>query len=49
MPERITLKPYDRYDASTFVIHGQTVHIGHFGGSWDDQGQKLISVEDQMR
>lgn len=48
MLERVTLKPYDRYDVSTFVVRDDTVYIGHFGGSWDDEGQKLISVGEQM-
>jgi len=40
MPERITIKPYDSYDISTFVIQGDVVYIGHFGGSYDDKGNK---------
>lgn len=48
MVERVTLKPYDRYGVATFVVQGDAVHIGHFGGSWDDEGEKLVSVSEQM-
>ena len=48
MTKRIAVKPYDTYDISTFVIQGDTVYIGHFGGSYDDQGDKLLSIEEQM-
>jgi len=47
MPDRITIKPYDSYDVSTFVIQGEIVYIGHFGGSYDDEGNKLLSAEAQ--
>jgi len=47
MPERITIKPYDTYDVATFVIHGDVVYIGHFGGSYDNAGNKLLTVEEQ--
>ncbi|MFT3891053.1 MAG: RidA family protein [Anaerolineales bacterium] len=47
MTKRIVIKPYDTYDVSTFVIHGVTVYIGHFGGSYDDNGNKLLAVEEQ--
>jgi 2-iminobutanoate/2-iminopropanoate deaminase len=47
MPERITIKPYDSYDISTFVIHRDVLYIGHFAGSYDDEGNKLLSVEEQ--
>ena len=47
MPERIIIKPYDTYDISTFVIHGDVVYIGHFGGSYDDESNKLLSAEEQ--
>lgn len=47
MPTRITIKPYDSYDISTFVIQGDIVYIGHFGGSYDDEGNKLLSAEEQ--
>ncbi len=48
MPNRITIKPYDSYNVSTFVIQGDIVYIGHFGGSYDDEGNKLLSVEEQV-
>jgi len=47
MPNRIILKPYDSYDVSTFVIQGGIVYIGHFGGSYDDEGNKIFSAEEQ--
>jgi len=47
MTNRITLKPYDTYDVATFVIHGDAVYIGHFGGSYDEAGNKLLTVEEQ--
>ena len=47
MPNRIILKPYDSYDISTFVIQGDIVYIGHFGGSYDDEGNKIFSAEEQ--
>lgn len=47
MPNRITIKPYDSYDVSTFVIQGDIVYIGHFGGCYNEEGNKLFSVEEQ--
>jgi 2-iminobutanoate/2-iminopropanoate deaminase len=47
MSNRIVIKPYDSYDISTFVIQGDTVYISHFGGSYDDAGNKLLSAEEQ--
>ena len=47
MTKRIMVKPYDTYGVSTFVIQGDTVYIGHFGGSYDDNGNKLFGVEEQ--
>lgn len=47
MPDRITIKPYDTYDISTFVIQGDTVYLSHFGGMYDDEGNKLIPAEKQ--
>lgn len=47
MPDRIIIKPYDSYDISTFVIQGDIVYIGHFAGSYDDNGKKLTSAEEQ--
>lgn len=47
MTKRIVIKPYDTYDISTFVVHGDTVYIGHFGGLYDDDGNELLSVEEQ--
>lgn len=49
MPNRIAIKPYDTYDISTFVIQGDVVYISHFGGSYDDEGNKLLGVEEQTR
>ena len=47
MPNRIIIKPYDTYDISTFVIQGDIVYIGHFAGSYDDEGNKIFSAEAQ--
>lgn len=47
MTKRIIIEPYDTYDLSTFVIHGDTVYIGHFGGMYDVQGNKQLTIEDQ--
>ncbi len=46
--KRIVIPPYDHYGLSTFVINKDTVYIGHFGGSYDRNGQKLLTIEDQM-
>jgi 2-iminobutanoate/2-iminopropanoate deaminase len=43
----LSSKPYDTFDISTFVIHGDTVHTGHFGGMYDDAGNKLLTIEEQ--
>lgn len=47
MTKRIIIEPYDTFDISTFVVHGDTVHIGHFGGMYDNDGHKLQSIEEQ--
>ena len=47
MTKQIIIEPYDTFDLSTFVIHGDTVHIGHFGGMYDNDGNKLKTIEDQ--
>ena len=47
MSKRIVIKPYDTFDISTFVIHGDSVHIGHFGGIYDDKGNILPNIEEQ--
>ena len=47
MPDRITIKPYDSYGISTFVIQGDTVYISHVAGSYDDEGNKLLSIQEQ--
>ena len=49
MTERIILKPYDSYGVATFVIHEHVVYIGHFGGSSDREGNKLLTIEAQTR
>lgn len=45
--KHIVLTPYDTFDISTFVIHGDHVHIGHFGGMYDDDGEILQTIEEQ--
>lgn len=47
MTKRIILPPYDTFDLSTFVVHGNTVHIGHFAGIYSDNGAKLQTIEEQ--
>ena len=47
MTKRIVLEPYDKYDLATFVVHGDTVYISHFGGMFDDNGAKLSTIEAQ--
>ena len=47
MSNRITIKPYDSYDVSTFVIQGDIVYIAHFAGSYNEEGNKLFSAEEQ--
>jgi 2-iminobutanoate/2-iminopropanoate deaminase len=47
MINRIVLPPYDTFELATFVIHGDLVHIGHFGGMFDDQGRKLHTIQEQ--
>lgn len=49
MMDRVVLPPYDTYGVSTLVIHDGLVFIGHFGGSNDDLGQPLLTVEAQAR
>ena len=45
--KRIILEPYDTFDISTFVIHGDHVHIGHFGDMYDEDGKPLDRIEEQ--
>jgi 2-iminobutanoate/2-iminopropanoate deaminase len=47
MTKRVVLEPYDTYDLSTFVVHGDAVYIGHFGGMGDDNGRNLSTIEEQ--
>jgi 2-iminobutanoate/2-iminopropanoate deaminase len=47
MSHRITIKPYDTYDISTFVIQGDIVYTGHFAGCYDDEGNQLLCTEEQ--
>jgi len=49
MIDRIILEPYDTFDISTFVVHKDTVYIGHFGGMYNDAGEKLHTIEEQTR
>lgn len=46
--ERIVIPPYDEYDLSTFVRHGDTISFGHVGGYVDDSGTPIETVEGQM-
>ena len=45
--KRITIKPYETFDISTFVIQGDHVHIGHFGGIYNEDGAQLDTIEEQ--
>ena len=45
--KRIVLEPYDTFDISTFVIQDDHVHIGHFGGMYDENGVQLETIEEQ--
>src|SRR5689334_4318217 len=47
MLKRVTIKPYGTYDISTFVIQDSIVYMSHFGGSYDDEGNKLFDAEEQ--
>ncbi len=47
MTKRVVLEPYDSYDLSAFVVHGDTVYISHFGGMFDDNGGILSTIEEQ--
>jgi len=47
MIDRVILKPYDTFDISTLVIHNDTVYIGHFGGMYDNAGNRLATIEEQ--
>ncbi len=47
MINRMVFEPYNTFDISTFVIHGDTVQIGHFGGMYADTGNKLLTIEEQ--
>ena len=49
MTKRVVIEPYDTFGISTFVIHGKTVYIGHFGGIVNDRGDKLNNIEEQTR
>lgn len=45
---RVVVPPYDEYELSTFVEVGSIVHIGHFGGTRDESGELIESVEGQL-
>ncbi|MBC2581408.1 RidA family protein [Clostridium sp. DJ247] len=49
MIKRIVTPPYDKYGLSTFVINNDTVYIGHFGGSFDENGKLFTTIEEQMK
>jgi len=48
MIERIVIPPYDEYDLSTFTIKDELVQIGHFGGTINEQGEILQTIEEQL-
>jgi hypothetical protein len=43
------LEPYDTFDIAIFVIHDDSVHTGHFGGMYDNDGKLLETIEEQCR
>jgi 2-iminobutanoate/2-iminopropanoate deaminase len=47
MIDRVILEPYDAFDISTFVVHNDTVYIGHFGGMYNEAGEELSTIEEQ--
>jgi len=47
MIDRVILKPYDTFELSTFVVHNDTVYIGHFGGMYNEAGEQLSTIEEQ--
>lgn len=47
--DRIILEPYDTFDISTFVVHNDTIYIGHFGGMYDEAGEQLHTIEEQTK
>jgi 2-iminobutanoate/2-iminopropanoate deaminase len=49
MIDRIILEPYDTFNISTFVVHNNTVYIGHFGGMYNDAGEQLHTIEEQTQ
>ncbi|MFO7815974.1 MAG: RidA family protein [Halanaerobiales bacterium] len=48
MIERIVIPPYDQYDLSTFTKKDDLVQIGHIGGTVDEKGEVLKTIEEQM-
>ena len=49
MINRVILEPYDTFDISTFVVHNDTIYIGHFGGMYDEAGEQLHTIEEQTK
>jgi len=45
--ERVTIAPFDQYAMPTFVIHNGIVEISHFGGTYDEEGNVLKTIEEQ--
>ncbi|MCF8001639.1 MAG: RidA family protein [Halanaerobiales bacterium] len=48
MIERIVIPPNDQYDLSTFTITDDLVQIGHIGGTVNEKGEVLKTIEEQM-
>lgn len=46
---RIVSPPYDSYDLSTFVVHNDTVYIGHFGGAGQTAAEQLAHTLEMLR
>ncbi len=48
MIDRIVIPPYDEYELSTFAIKDDLVQIGHFGGTVNEKGEVLKTIEEQL-
>ncbi|MGM0421224.1 MAG: RidA family protein [Bacillota bacterium] len=47
--ERVVIPPYDEYDLSTFVIHNDTVYIGHLGAGGMNFTEQLENVFNKLK
>ena len=49
MTKRVVLPPYDNYDLSTLVIHGDTVHIGHVGAGGSNFAEQMKNIFEKLK